>query len=208
MKIKFFAFLAAILLVFGAFSFLDSNDGDIVLTERVIFKLKNTLDVQVQGKSEGKVSESLIQLSRTFTWTDSSGQTAASARTAIVSWGTEINVYDGKGTKIGSIEERIFSSWFRTWSTYDIKDARGNQLAVSEKSEWLGTTITLTSPSGAVIAKLDRPWINIWSDTWNVYIKKPGIVDNGILVMIAAFKTASDRDHASDSPSDQAPKKK
>lgn len=208
MKNKIFAILAAILLVFGAFWCFGGNGGDIVLKERVFFKVKNSLDVQVQGKSEGKVAESIIQLSRTFTWTDSSGQVAASARTAIVSWGTEINVYDGKGTKVGSIEERIFSSWFRTWSTYDIKDASGKQLAVSEKSEWFGTTITLTSPSGAVVAELDRPWINIWSDTWNVYIKKPGVVDNGILVMIAAFKTASDRDHEGDSSSDKTPKKK
>ena len=90
----------------------------------------------------------------------------------------------------------------------DVIRASGKQLAVSEKSEWFGTTITLTSPSGAVVAELDRPWINIWSDTWNVYIKKPGVVDNGILVMIAAFKTASDRDHEGDSSSDKTPKKK
>lgn len=186
------------------------NSADIVLHERVIFKMKNSLDVTVAGKSDGKVAESLVQLSRTFTWTGANGDTKATARVAIISWGTEINVYDGKGARVGSIEERVFSSMFKTWTAYDIKDAGGNRIALSDKTEWLGTTIKLTAPDGTHIATLERPWINIWGDTWEVDIVTPGRVDDSILVMIAAFKTAADRDRDDNTskPASSPPTKK
>lgn len=189
----------ALMLAIGLYS--GSGSSDIVLKERIFFKLKNSLDVTVADKSEGKVAEHMFQLSRSFTWTDGSGATRATARVAILTWGTEINVYDGTGNKVGSIEERVFSSLWKTWTAYDIKDANGKEIAVSDKTEWMGTTIILTAPDGTRLAKLDRPWINPMGDTWNITIQKPGSVDNRILVMIGAFKTAADRDSNDDSGS-------
>ena len=177
------------------------------IEERIFFKWKNSLDVTVANKDEGKVAESAIQMSRTFTWTDESGKTVATASVAIISIGTDIYVYDGAGNRVGSIEERLFSRWGRTWSSYDIKDAGGNKIASSDKTEFMGTTITLTAPDGTKLAKLDRPWVNVMGDSWGIKVLKPGAVDNRILVMIAAFKTAADRDKESGSSKDTSKKK-
>ncbi len=200
--------VALVAVVFAGGMWTSSPSGDIIVKERIFFKMKNSLDVEVDDKSAGKVAESLIQVSRTFTWTDASGNTAASARVAIISWGTEINVYDGAGTKVGSIEERVFSRWGRTWTGYDIIDGNGKKIASSDKTEFMGTTIKLTAPDGTLLAKLDRPWINPFGDTWGIKIEKPGAVDKSILVMIVAFKTAADRDKESGSSKDSTPKKK
>ncbi|HND05296.1 MAG TPA: hypothetical protein PL012_06435 [Candidatus Obscuribacter sp.] len=198
----------ALLSIIFAFSFVfGTASGDIELKERIFFKWKNSLDVTVANKDEGKVAESAIQMSRTFTWTDESGKTVATASVAIISIGTDIYVYDGAGNRIGSIEERLFSRWGRTWSGYDINDARGNKIASSDKTEFMGTTITLTAPDGTKLAKLDRPWVNVMGDSWGIKVLKPGAVDNRILVMIAAFKTAADRDKESGSSKDTSKKK-
>lgn len=198
----------AFLSIIFAFSFVfGTASGDIELKERIFFKWKNSLDVTVAGKDEGKVAESVIQLSRTFTWTDERGKTAASASVAIISIGTDIYVYNGAGNRVGSIEERIFSRWGKTWSGYDIKDARGNKIASSDKTEFMGTTITLTAPDGTKLAKLNRPWVNVMGDSWGIEVLKPGVVDNRILVMIAAFKTAADRDKESGSSQNTSKKK-
>lgn len=200
--------VALVAVVFAVGMWTSSPSGDIIVKERIFFKWKNSLDVEVNDKAAGKVAENIIQVSRTFTWTDASGSTAATARVAIISWGTEINVYDGAGKKVGSIEERVFSRWGRTWTGYDIKDGDGNKIASSDKTEWMGTTIKLTAPDGTLLAKLDRPWINPMGDTWGIKIEKPGSVDKSVLVMIAAFKTAADRDKDSGSSKDSTPKKK
>ncbi|HMY51580.1 MAG TPA: hypothetical protein PK671_01460 [Candidatus Obscuribacter sp.] len=198
----------ALLSIIFAFSFVfGTASGDIELKERIFFKWKNSLDVTVANKDEGKVAESAIQMSRTFTWTDESGKTVATASVAIISIGTDIYVYDGAGNRVGSIEERLFSRWGRTWSGYDINDARGNKIASSDKTEFMGTTITLTAPDGTKLAKLDRPWVNVMGDSWGIKVLKPGAVDNRILVMIAAFKTAADRDKESGSSKDTSKKK-
>lgn len=198
----------ALLSIIFAFSFVfGTASGDIELKERIFFKWKNSLDVTVAHKDEGKVAESAIQMSRTFTWTDESGKTVATASVAIISIGTDIYVYDGAGNRVGSIEERLFSRWGRTWSGYDINDARGNKIASSDKTEFMGTTITLTAPDGTKLATLNRPWVNVMGDSWGIKVLKPGAVDNRILVMIAAFKTAADRDKESGSSKDTSKKK-
>lgn len=191
--------LAVLLLTLGGFSYFfgqGSNSGAIQLQERVFFKLKNSLDVTEHGHSAGKVAENLIQLTRTFTWSDENGQTKATASVALISWGTEITVYDGSGNKVGYIEEHVFSSWLgmKTWTKYSIKDGNGREIAISDKTEFMGTNFTLKAPDGSTIAELDRPWINWMGDHWNVTIKQPGVIDERVLVMIGAFKTAADRD--------------
>lgn len=171
-----------------------SSSGEYQLHERVFLKLTNTLDVTEHGHSAGKVSENLIQLSRTFNWTDENGNTKATARVAVISWGTEILVYDGSGNKVGSIEEHVFQSFLKTWTSYSIKDANGREVATSDKTEWLGTTFRIKGADGNLVAELERPWVNWMGDNWNLTIKQPGVVDDRVLVMIGAFKTAADRD--------------
>ena len=169
--------------------------GDYQLTERAVFKIKNAFDVSDdRGNDYGKVSEDLISWTRTFTWYDGVGEKAASASVALVSWGTRIDVLGGDGKKVGTIKEEVLSSMFKTWTTYKILDDAGNEIATSQKVEWLGTSITLTGNDGKTIAVVHRPAINLVSDTWKISVKETNRVDSRVLVMIAAFKTAVDND--------------
>lgn len=168
--------------------------GDITLKERIFWSITDTLDVEVNGEDQGSVSEHIFQVTRHLTWTDGSGNKRATGSIAIISIGTDINVVDGSGNPVGSIQERIFSRWGKTWSGYNITDASGKVIASSDKSEWMGTRITITANDGTKVAVLDRPWLNPISDTWAIKVLKKGAIDERMLVMIAAFKTIADND--------------
>lgn len=162
--------------------------------ERLIFKLKSAFDVEANGKDYGVVTERLVSLKRSFVFTDNSGATVATAYTALLSWGTQIDIVDGAGNSIGTIKEEVFSSMFKTWTTYKVLDARGNVVAYSHKSEIFATDITLESTSGKVVAELHRGYFNWFGDSWAVTVKDRSVVDPRILPFIAAYKTQSDND--------------
>lgn len=169
------------------------------LSERVLFKRKTSFSVEADGKSYGNVSEAVIPVPRTLLLLDNNGATTASASVAILSWGTEINVDDGSGHRIGTIKEEVISSMLKTWTTYRILDAAGNQIAESHKTEFIDTDITLNAPDGKVMATMHRGWFTKFGDSWTVDVKDPRI-DPRLALMIAAFKTAADNDkkHSAD----------
>ncbi|OPZ89993.1 MAG: hypothetical protein BWY75_00924 [bacterium ADurb.Bin425] len=72
-------------------------------------------------------------------------------------------------------------------------------IASSDKTEWMGTSITITANDGTKLAVLDRPWLNPLSDTWAITVLKKGAIDERMLVMIAAFKTIADNDNKPES---------
>jgi uncharacterized protein YxjI len=204
----------ALLLVVGisVFTSYSSNSGaaralpnHFELSERILFKWKTSLDVKGDGHNLGNVSERVISLTRSFVLEDNTGAKTATGSVALVSWGTQIDVNDGSGNRIGTIKEEVLSSLFKTWTTYRILDANGNQIAESHKTEWIDTDITLNAPDGKVVAKLHRGWFTKFGDSWTVDVTDPR-VDPRLAVMIAAFKTAADNDksHSGSSSSDKS----
>lgn len=163
------------------------------LSERILFKWKTSLDLKAKGDGYGNVSERIVSLTRSFVLEDNTGAKTASASVALLSWGTQIDVYDGAGNRLGTIKEEVLSSLFKTWTTYRIYDAAGNQIAESHKTEFIDTDITLNAPDGKVVASLHRGWFTWFGDHWTVDVNDPR-VDPRIPVMIAAFKTAADND--------------
>jgi len=177
--------------------------------ERVVFKLKNSFDVEADGVNYGKVSEHLVQLTRSFDFADNTGSTVATASVAIYSWGTEIKIVDSDGKTIGTIKEEVLNSLFSHWNTYEVLDAQGKVIAHSKKSEFFATTITLENKEGQAVAEVRRGMINLAGDSWSVSIKDRSIVDARILPFIAAYKTVSDNEKkAKESGDDKKPSKK
>ncbi|CAN5290519.1 hypothetical protein BH11CYA1_BH11CYA1_12490 [soil metagenome] len=162
--------------------------------ERMIFKVKSAFDIEANGDHYGVVTERLVSLKRSFVFTDNSGATVATAYTALLSWGTQIDIVDGAGNSIGTIKEEVFSSMFKTWTTYSILDAKGNVVAYSHKSEIFATDITLESTSGKTVAEVHRGFFNWFGDSWTVTVKDRSAIDPRILPFIAAYKTQSDND--------------
>lgn len=164
------------------------------IIERVI-ALTNTFDVSGGGASFGTIYEKLISLTRSFTYKAPDGRCLAQAREVLFSWGVEIEVSDCGGTKIGAIKENVLKSFFKVHTTYSILDAGGRAVASSKKVDWLGTEVTLYAGAGGTgmrIAKLSRPWINVFSDRWDVELYEKRTLDPRLIVMIAAYKTSVD----------------
>ncbi|MBU6453935.1 MAG: hypothetical protein KGS72_19305 [Cyanobacteria bacterium REEB67] len=162
--------------------------------QRVFFKWGETFDVSGDGVNYGTVSQKLISFTKSFNYDDNTGARAATASVAVLSWGTQIDVVDGSGKRLGTIKEELFTSLFKTWTTYRILDANGNQVATSQKSEFWSTTFDLTANDGHLIATIHRNAWNWMGDNWTVTIKDSTTVDPRIEVMIAAFKTSADED--------------
>jgi len=176
---------------------------EFTIKERMI-SLTTTLDIKNGSKDLGKIAQKLLSLTRSFTYDDASGNRIAEARAKLISWGTQVVVTDCEGRRIGTIKEEIFKSLFKVHTIYKILDERDQEIAQSEKVDWIATSFTLRDGRGQKVAELKRPWINFLFDSWDVKVYDSTVVDSRMLVMIAAYKTSVDnarRLEASDSSS-------
>ena len=167
------------------------------LVEKVI-SLTTAFELKSKNGDLGTVTEKLISLTTTFTYKDDKGGMVATAKEALISWGTRIDVYDCKDRLIGTLQEKVFKSLFKAHTNYSILDAQGNEIAISEKLDLLATSITLSGKDGSVFVELKRPMFNLFSDTWNIKVHPKNTVDFRIIVIVAAFKTAADNERADD----------
>lgn len=160
--------------------------------------LTDTFSLKAGGRTLGTITEKILSLTKSFAYTDASGACVASARTRIFAWGTHVDVSDCSGRKIGAIKEQVFKSLFKIHTTYSILDAADREIAVSEKMDWISTSVTLRTPAGGAVATLRRSWLNLFSDTWTVKVSNAAAVDSRLFVMIAAYKTSVDNDRRSE----------
>ncbi|MBI5240763.1 MAG: hypothetical protein HY926_09845 [Elusimicrobia bacterium] len=168
------------------------------IKERVI-SLTDTFDVVAGGQKYGTITEKFFSLTRSFKYKDSQDNLVAEARARILSWGTHIDVTDNLGQPIGSIKEQVFKSLFKVYTAYSILDAGGKEIALSEKVDWIGTKLAISDKQGRLVATIERPWINFFSDHWTVKVHDPKTVDSRVMVMIAAYKTSVDNARRRDS---------
>lgn len=170
-----------------------------------VFSLTNKFDVRADGKTLGTITEKFFSLTRSFTYADPQGRCVAQARERVLSWGVHIDVTDCAGAKIGAIKENVFKSLFKVYTTYSILDGSDREVATSEKTDWIGTEMTLRggkNGTGPRVAKLSRPWLQIFSDHWDVELDDPKAADSRLVVMIAAYKTAVDNARRAESSKD------
>ena len=163
------------------------------IKERVL-SFTDTFDIVSDGKKLGVISQKLISLTRSFKYKDADGNLVAEARARVFSWGTHVDVTDNLGNPIGGFKEQVTKSFFKVYTAYSILDAQGREIALSEKTDWLGTKIAISDPQGRRIAAIERPWINFFSDHWNAQVYDPKAVDSRVMVMIAAYKTSVDNE--------------
>jgi uncharacterized protein YxjI len=173
---------------------------EFIVHERVI-SLTDTFDLKAGSSSFGTITEKFFSLAKAFTYVDASGRCVAKARARLLSWGTHIDVTDCADRPIGAIKENVLKSFFKVWTTYSILDARGQEVAVSEKVEWISTDLVVRRRDGGVVAELHRPWLNVFSDNWTVRIRDHASVDSRLVVLIAAYKTSVDNDRRAEEDS-------
>lgn len=166
---------------------------ELTIHERV-FSLVNTFDLKAGSSTLGTITEKFFSLTRAFTYVDAKDDCVAKARARLLSWGTRIDVTDCSDRPVGAIKENVLKSLFKVYTQYSILDAKGTEIATSEKVDWISTDLTIRRPDGRVIAALHRPWLNILSENWTVKIADHAVVDPRMIVMIAVYKTSADNE--------------
>lgn len=121
------------------------------------------------------------------------GNKVAKASQRLVTFGTKIDVYDANDNKIGTIEERLFTS-IGFYSLYKIYDKNGNLIATSEKHKYFTTKFYINDSKNKTICTISRPAINPVRDTWTVNFNDPS-VDKRLLVFIPCYKTYYDNNN-------------
>ena len=160
------------------------------LNERV-FNVGHTFDVQSGDTTYGKVEEKWFRFTKTLFYTDNDGKLVAYARKAFISFGTRIDVFDGNGVYIGSLQKQVFSSLLKVTTTYSVLDAKGYEIASCQKTSIITTDMQLQDIAGNHVAELYRP-LSLVGDSWLLKVHKAGAIDSRLLVMIGPFKTMAD----------------
>lgn len=145
------------------------------------------------GESFGKIKERTFNATSTFELLNERSELVARAKKRLLSWGTQIDIKDCEGKKIGSVKEKIFANLIGT--TYEVYDAAGKQVGKSKKVTLINTDITVTSMDGDLAFKMHRRAMRIW-DSWNITTGTTNSIDPRLVLMTPAFKTASDNSKA------------
>lgn len=151
-------------------------------------------DFSLQG-CNGDIDENLVSLTPSFTL-KIDGLSVAKATEQLISIGAKINVYDGSGNKIGSIEERIINSW-GVYSKYSVYDKNDRLIGTSEKHELMTTKFTINDNNGNTICTITRPYFNPLYDKWTVTFSSSRY-DKRLFVFIPCYKTYRDNEDGDD----------
>lgn len=170
------------------------------INEKVL-TLTDTFAIVDDTYSYGTIRQAFFALSKSFTFKDAQENIQATARTRLITFGTKIDVKDGSGKLIGSIEEEILKSFLKVTTTYRIEGPNGEILGQSEKIDFLSTDFYITTKDGKSVARIHRPMINLIRDSWTVDLTDKVSIDPRLVLMIAAYKTSTDNDRAAESSS-------
>jgi hypothetical protein len=151
----------------------------------------NTFDLRSGGKSFGSLNRVFLSVRTTVEHKDASGALVSTGQMTSPPWGNHLEVRDGAGTLIGSLEERLLQSAMSLGTVYAVKDGRGREVAVSKKHELIGTSIVIFQ-GDKEIARLERAAIRLGRETWKVHITNEQGVDSRLMVHLGAFKSLAD----------------
>jgi hypothetical protein len=99
-----------------------------------VFSLTTSFTISAGSTTYGSVVESLLSLTRSFTYKNNSGAVVSTARERMFSWGTHIDVSDSSGKLIGGIEEQVMKSWFKTYTVYSVLTPPAKRSRLRKKS--------------------------------------------------------------------------
>ena len=143
----------------------------------------------------GEIELALWSYAAQFYMRDASGRQIAVARKSRWPWGVSIGVFDEANRLLATVEERIFGSFGKIYSTYDIKAPDGTILGTSEKSELVGTQFSVKDTKQRPLADMDRDRFFSLGDTWHVKFYDQTQIDSRVLLFLPAFKSLADEQH-------------
>jgi hypothetical protein len=168
-------------------------------------KLADIFSVKVNGEVVGNVvrqygKEGLLNVN--FTYGNLKNETVAYTKKARF-FGSSSNgstVYDHNDKVIGSIELADFVSAINpVQKTYKIRNAQGQIIATSVKTNGYEAEITFATPDGRIIGKIERNGMlsrRYTDNVWTATAIDPKELDPVFLLIMAAYRTSKDNDHA------------
>lgn len=139
----------------------------------------------------GVINEKVISMTASFKLSIDN-KLVGSSKQRMFSYGSKIDIFDSKGSVIGSVEEQVFESLFSSFYTkYNIYDSKGKLIATSVKHKLMATSFTIKDVNGADICRISRPMINVLGDEWNITFVKTNY-NKLLFVFIPCYKTYRD----------------
>jgi uncharacterized protein YxjI len=157
------------------------------------FEIKNSSD-----ESFGRVEERTLSSTRKFEYFDNTGKLVASARSRFLSIKTIIDIKDGNGIKIGTVEEEVLESLgslIEGKNVYSILDANGNLIGKSKADEFIKNNVQIYDNTGKLIAKFHTPALSITAN-WKCEVTSN--IDKRLIIFIPAYITAKSNDKDKD----------
>ncbi len=145
----------------------------------------------------GRVQGPFLNFGRHYILQDASNQPIASAKRKWFSVGTAVNIYDCNGQKIGAFHENILKELKSLRTHYTIEDAAGQVIAESANVNFLTTRFELRDPQGELFAVIERSVQGFFTDSWTVSRTQHPAADSRVLIMMAVYKTITDRESLS-----------
>ena len=100
-------------------------------------------------------------------------------------WGTEIDLYNAEGEKVGMIDGQVMSSETAQFSFYD---AFGQRVAIGYLDQnCMGFSLVDPNNSSFILARLSRNFILDTIDNWDVVIYHPERISPRLVKIFAAF---------------------
>lgn len=165
------------------------------VTERYL-SLASTFDVASDVEWMGAASKRIVAWTPTFDLANQRKEPLATATARFFVWGTVADIVDPEGKEIGCIEEELWR--ILPWAEYRVFDATKRIIAIAKMDFW-GTEFDLHDPldSSRIFAKISRPWVHLFRDSWSVKILDRSVFDSmqfdpRLLVFLAILQTDKD----------------
>ena len=173
--------------------------------EEQLFTIGTDMVMNNRGSRLGAAIQRTMNWTTTFELQNARGEIVATAQERMFTWGITIDVNDCQGHRIGTLKEEVFATFFSGFeNVYSILDASGQVIGSSTRRQFFDTNVSITNNSGAVVMNLHRDAFQFFGHSWNVTLGSGAhTIDDRLLLMIPAFKTAADReDHSRSSDDD------
>jgi len=162
--------------------------------KEIYFAYGTDLTISDGAGKIGTVEQRTLKFTPCFEYRDTNGKVLAYTSQNVFSFGTHIDIFDSEGTKIGALQDKVFSNLLSISRVFSLQDANGKEIGTSEKFDFFATTVTIYTPDRKVLASIHRPAFDVGLADWTIDI--PGDVDKRLVVFIPAYKTHSDNHKA------------
>lgn len=158
-------------------------------TSVAVFNLK----ISHEDTKIGRINSKETSVGLKFTFLDDQNRLYGSSVSQILPIGSTGHVFDGAGHPVGSYNELVYTSLLSDWSAYEIINSVGNVIGVSARAQFGSKNLNIfDSAGGTLIARLSRPMITIFDDSWTLNVFDSTKIDLRILLSMVAHKSYVD----------------